>query len=284
MSKLASTTSKRVSASGVLLARPLVICGPSGVGKGTLRALLRERYTGLFQESVSHTTRSARAGEVHGVDYWYVSNDEFASHSFLETFEFGPKKYGTSIAEMHRIRDSGAIPLFEVHYTSARKIREAVEAKFSEMISMPIIIFITTKNKERECRKRIVARSMAGDGHMPSEEDLEKRVEEAMNEFEFAESHAEFFDAIISNDDSIENAFAALMTTLRSHYSSELDEYESQCAHDNDAGRPLSVDKKHCEKDASCCAAEKSGDPEAQHDELGDAAPESEPVAIELCD
>lgn len=57
--------------------RPLVISGPSGVGKGTLFKLLFQRHPDTFTLSVSHTTRGPRAGEQDGVDYHYVTKDAF---------------------------------------------------------------------------------------------------------------------------------------------------------------------------------------------------------------
>jgi guanylate kinase len=57
--------------------RPLVISGPSGVGKGTLYKRLFAEHPGTFALSVSHTTRSPRPGEQEGVDYHYVTKEEF---------------------------------------------------------------------------------------------------------------------------------------------------------------------------------------------------------------
>lgn len=70
--------------------RPLVISGPSGVGKGTLCKLLFDRHPDTFAFSISHTTRSPRPGEQHGVDYYYVTKDEFkdliAKDAFIEKY------------------------------------------------------------------------------------------------------------------------------------------------------------------------------------------------------
>ncbi len=68
--------------------QPIVISGPSGVGKGTLYNLLFERYPDTFTLSVSHTTRSPRAGEEDGVHYHFVTKDQFldlkAKDGFVE--------------------------------------------------------------------------------------------------------------------------------------------------------------------------------------------------------
>ena len=57
--------------------KPLVICGPSGVGKSTIIKRLTDEFSGLFGFSVSHTTRNPRNGEVDGVNYNYVSRGDF---------------------------------------------------------------------------------------------------------------------------------------------------------------------------------------------------------------
>src|SRR5882762_3300995 len=57
--------------------RPIAISGPSGVGKGTLYKLLFAQYPDAFTLSVSHTTRGPRPGEQDGVDYHYVSKENF---------------------------------------------------------------------------------------------------------------------------------------------------------------------------------------------------------------
>ena len=59
--------------------RPVVICGPSGVGKGTLLTRLMAEHPDSFGFSVSHTTRQSRAGEVDGVHYHFVDKEKFLS-------------------------------------------------------------------------------------------------------------------------------------------------------------------------------------------------------------
>lgn len=78
---------------GAANTQPLVVCGPSGTGKSTLLKALFAKYPGEFGFSVSHTTRSPRAGEVDGREYNFVTKDEFmsrvANDEFLEWAQFG---------------------------------------------------------------------------------------------------------------------------------------------------------------------------------------------------
>ena len=80
--------------------KPLIIVGPSGVGKSTLISHLQERHFGLFQFSISYTTRAPRQGEKHGVNYFYVSKFEFEEMiqrgEFVEWKNVHGNFYGTS--------------------------------------------------------------------------------------------------------------------------------------------------------------------------------------------
>jgi Guanylate kinase len=80
--------------------RPVVFCGPSGVGKGTLINLLMERFPNdQFGFSVSHTTRQPRPGEVDGVHYHFTTvpqiQQEIKENKFIEYAEVHGKYYGT---------------------------------------------------------------------------------------------------------------------------------------------------------------------------------------------
>ena len=80
--------------------RPVVFCGPSGVGKGTLIAMLMTRFPGdQFGFSVSHTTRPPREGEVNGVHYNFTTVEQIqadiAANKFIEYAEVHGKYYGT---------------------------------------------------------------------------------------------------------------------------------------------------------------------------------------------
>ncbi len=80
--------------------RPIVISGPSGVGKGTLCQRLLDAYPETFATTVSHTTRKPRPGEVEGSAYYFVSREKFesliAESHFIEFAEFNGNLYGTS--------------------------------------------------------------------------------------------------------------------------------------------------------------------------------------------
>src|SRR6476659_199174 len=106
-----------------------VITGPSGVGKGTLIRLLRERVPELAL-SVSATTRAPRPGEEDGVDYHFLSDEEFAAKvaagEFVEWAQYSGRRYGTLRAELQRHLDAGHPVVLEIEVQGARQVRNAM--------------------------------------------------------------------------------------------------------------------------------------------------------------
>ena len=92
--------------------RPIVLCGPSGVGKSTLIKRLFEEFPSSFGFSVSHTTRNIRPGEVDGQSYHFVTRDEFEQRvrngEFLEHAVFGGNMYGTTAQAVRDVHEKGA--------------------------------------------------------------------------------------------------------------------------------------------------------------------------------
>jgi guanylate kinase len=97
---------------------PVIISGPSGVGKGTLYKLLLERHPSTFATSISHTTRDPRPGEQRDVDYYYVSMEEFEKKiedgGFVEHAKFGGNRYGTSKAMIREFISKGRVVVLDI--------------------------------------------------------------------------------------------------------------------------------------------------------------------------
>jgi guanylate kinase len=160
----------------------LVITGPSGVGKGTLIKGLLERVPGL-QLAVSATTRKPRTGEVNGVDYHFLSAEDFerrvAAGEFVEHAEYAGNRYGTLKSELSR--PARGIVL-EIDVQGARQVREALpEAK---------LIFIEPPSFE-DLERRLAGRAS------DQPEQIERRLAAARDELTAAGE----FDHRIVNDD-----------------------------------------------------------------------------------
>lgn len=115
----------------------IVLSGPSGVGKSTVIAELMAQRTLHF--SVSYTTRQPRVGEQDGVNYNFVSRQEFermiADNELLEYAEYVDNYYGTSLKVIREKLDSGVDVLLDIEVKGAAKVRKVCpEAIFIFMI------------------------------------------------------------------------------------------------------------------------------------------------------
>lgn len=100
------------------MARPIVLCGPSGVGKGTLTQALMKIFNGGIAPTVSHTTRQARPGEENGVAYHFVSKENFESDikqkKFIEYATVHGNYYGTSFGTVHELLRQGKTCILDI--------------------------------------------------------------------------------------------------------------------------------------------------------------------------
>ena len=136
---------------------PIILSAPSGGGKTTIaRALLGERSDVGY--SVSCTTRAPRSGEEHGVDYYFLSPEEFAERrargEFAESAEVHGRFYGTLRAEVERVLASGRHVLMDIDVQGA--------AQFAEAFPQAVLIFLIPPSAE-VLRARLAGR-MTEDG------------------------------------------------------------------------------------------------------------------------
>jgi len=182
-----------------------VITGPSGVGKGTLIRLLRERVPELAL-SVSATTRAPRPGEVDGVDYHFLSDEAFAAKvaagEFVEWAEYSGRRYGTLRSELQRHVDDGRPVVLEIEVQGARQVREAMPEAVQIFIEPPSFDAL---------KDRLVGR---GTDHT---EEVDRRLAVAREELAAA---GEFHHRVVN--DRLDEAVARLVEIVTSAVHSEL--------------------------------------------------------------
>jgi guanylate kinase len=148
--------------------RPIVISGPSGVGKGTLFKMLFAQHPDTFTLSVSHTTRSPRAGEQHAVDYHFVSHDDFesliAADGFVEHAKFGGNRYGTSKSTIREQGEKGKVVVLDIEMEGVKQIKAS---------SIPARFVFVAPPSEDELEKRLRGRGTE------KEESVQKRLAQA---------------------------------------------------------------------------------------------------------
>jgi guanylate kinase len=122
------------------MGKVFVITGPSGVGKGTLIALLLERVPDL-ELSVSATTRQPREGEVEGRDYHFLTPEEFdrriEAKDFLEFATYSGNRYGTLRSEVAKRLEDGRSVVLEIEVQGAGQVRQAMRESVQVFIAPP---------------------------------------------------------------------------------------------------------------------------------------------------
>jgi guanylate kinase len=184
--------------------RPLVVVGPSGVGKGTLIAMLQREFPDKFGFSVSHTTRAPRPGEVNGTHYNFVDKAtmerDIADGKFLEHAHVHQNIYGTSFAAVRKVSKSGKICLLDIDVQGAELVKKSdLKAAY---------VFIAPPSME-ELERRLRGRGTE------TEDAVLKRLENARTEMAKKDVDG-FFDAVIVNDD-VDKAYEALKAVIAAH-------------------------------------------------------------------
>lgn len=166
-------------------ARLFVVAAPSGAGKTTLVKALVVRRPGL-RFSISYTTRKKRSNEAEGVDYLFVSVDEFARlrarGDLLESAEVFDNHYGTGRKQVEQHLQDGHHVILEIDWQGAAQVREAKPACISIFILPP-----STDELEHRLRSR----------RTDSDDVIRRRLRDALSDM----SHWSEFDFAIINDD-----------------------------------------------------------------------------------
>ena len=163
----------------------IVLSGPSGVGKGTVRKAIFERDDNEFQYSVSMTTRPMREGEVDGVDYYFRTKEEFEAMieagEMLEYAEYVGNYYGTPLTYVNKTLDEGKDVFLEIEVQGAQQVKEKVPDG--------VFIFLTPPDLA-ELKARIVGRGT------DSPEVIDERMRVARQEIEMMA----LYDYAVVND------------------------------------------------------------------------------------
>ena len=165
----------------------IILSGPSGVGKGTVRKYIMKRNVLDLTFSISMTTREPRATETNGVEYYFVSREEFQKNidndNFLEWAEFVGNRYGTPKSYVEELRNQGKNVILEIEITGAEQVLKKVndDRVISFFLKPPSL-----KQLEDRIRKR----------KSESEEVIQRRLAKGKSEMEKAKN----YDYIILND------------------------------------------------------------------------------------
>ena len=166
----------------------IILSAPSGSGKSTIISALMSKGQLNLKFSISATNRPPRGEEKNGIDYYFLTSEEFraavANNEFLEYEEvYSGRFYGTLKSEIKRISDEGADVVMDIDVNGALRVKETLGADALGIFIMPPSV--------DELRHRLVSRAT------DSAESINARIERAKYEIEQAPK----FDATVVNDD-----------------------------------------------------------------------------------
>ncbi len=175
----------------------IVFSAPSGCGKGTMLAEILKNDN--YRCSISATTRKPRRGEKNGVNYYFITNEEFEQkikeNAFLEYAGYCDHYYGTLISEVDDYLNQGIDVILEIEVQGALNVMKKRPEAISIFVAPPSI---------NELRRRLKKRNTE------SNEVIEKRISEATNEL----AQAKNYNYIIVND-VLENAISDFFSIMR---------------------------------------------------------------------
>ncbi|MPC24493.1 MAGUK p55 subfamily member 5 [Portunus trituberculatus] len=176
--------------------RPIVLIGPPNIGRHELRQKLMEDRE-RFAAAIPHTSRARRETECDGQDYHFISRTQFESdilaRKFVEHGEYEKAYYGTSIAAIRAVVNSGKICVLNLHPLSLKIL------KSSDL--QPFVVFVAPPSLEklRQKKQRL--------GEPVKDEELKETIEKAR---EMEEQYGHYFDLIIINQD-VDRAYHQLL-------------------------------------------------------------------------
>ena len=180
----------------------IVLSGPSGVGKGTVRAAIFLKGEQKFVYSISATTRQPRTGETDGVDYFFKTREEFEqmiqNKQLLEYAEYVGNYYGTPLEYVENTLATGKDVFLEIDVQGAIQVRE--------LMPEGVFIFLTPPDLN-ELESRIVNRGT------DSDEVIAKRMKTAREELELMK----YYDYSVVND-TVDNAVQKIEAIIQTEH------------------------------------------------------------------
>lgn len=182
----------------------IVLSGPSGVGKGTVRKALFESEGHNFTYSISMTTRQPRVGEVDGEDYYFVTREEFEKRikegKFLEYAEFVGNYYGTPMDKVEQNIAEGKEVVLEIEVEGARQVKEKMPDAVFIFIAPPSFNALYERLKRRGTERQEV---------------ITERLAKARRELRLMND----YDYIVINDE-VNNAADRIRAIIRAEHAS----------------------------------------------------------------
>ena len=179
----------------------IVLSSPSGAGKTTITKKISQKYPNI-KISISHTTRKPRPNEIDGVDYHFISKENFEKlikeNSFYEHAKIFDNYYGTSKNSVNKLHEEKYNVVFDIDWQGTKQL-----SKYKELDLIKIFILPPDK---KELKKRLVNRN----------QDNNQTVEKRLRQYENDIQHWSDYDYVVINND-LESCFSQIEKIIESH-------------------------------------------------------------------
>ncbi len=179
----------------------IVLSSPSGAGKTTITKKISQKYPNI-KISISHTTRKPRPNEIDGVDYHFVSKNEFEKliqeNNFYEHAQIFDNYYGTSKKSVNKLHAENYDVIFDIDWQGTKQL-----SRYKELNLIKIFILPPDKN---ELKKRLINRN----------QDNNEIVEKRLKQYESDIMHWSDYDYVVINND-LESCFSQIEKIIESH-------------------------------------------------------------------
>ena len=179
----------------------IVLSSPSGAGKTTITKKISQKYPNI-KISISHTTRKPRPNEIDGVDYHFISKENFEKlikeNSFYEHAKIFDNYYGTSKNSVNKLHEEKYNVVFDIDWQGTKQL-----SKYKELDLIKIFILPPDK---KELKKRLVNRN----------QDNNQTVEKRLRQYENDIQHWSDYDYVVINND-LESCFSHIEKIIESH-------------------------------------------------------------------
>ena len=192
--------------------RMIILSSPSGAGKTTLVKKLSTKKK--YKISVSHTTREPRINEVNGVDYFFVSKEDFnkmiKDNAFLEYAEVFENLYGSTKDQVFQDLENGYNVLFDIDWQGTEQIK-------NQTLNYKLVTFFILPPSREVLHQRLISRG----------ESNEKIIKMRMEQFDKDVLKWEDYDYAVINDD-LESCYNEIVKIINSNMSKKLIGYNKQ--------------------------------------------------------
>ena len=178
----------------------VILSSPSGAGKTTITKKIQQKYQS-FKISVSHTTRKPRSNEVDGIDYHFISFEEFENlikeKKFYEYAKIFDNYYGTLKKSVDELRVTNDI-IFDIDWQGTKQL-----SKYKNLELVKIYLLPPDK---KELKKRLINRN----------QNSQKEVDKRFKAFDADAKHWQDYDYVIINE-NLENCFRQIENIILKH-------------------------------------------------------------------